>query len=242
MEPAGGCGHDEGMGQNSDAGGSDARLWASAVSGDADAFGSLFDRHSAAVYNHCFRRSGSWSVADDLTSVVFLETWRRRRDIKLADDSQSLLPWLLGVANNAARNEQRSRRRYRHALAKLPPVEPTADHATATIERVDDERQMQRVLKAFDQLEAVDQDVLSLCAWAGLSYVETANALEIPVGTVRSRLSRARTRLRELSQGRGDDSPTGGSSQPAQVARSQGKPNRPARDTSVQLSRGDARP
>jgi hypothetical protein len=56
----------------------DDELWLEAVKGDADAFGLLFERHARSVYNYCFRRTGEWARAQDLTSVVFLECWRRR--------------------------------------------------------------------------------------------------------------------------------------------------------------------
>src|SRR5690606_11322289 len=55
----------------------DGDLWQKAAKGDPSAFGALFERHADAVYNHCFRRTGSWEAAEDLTSVVFLEAWRR---------------------------------------------------------------------------------------------------------------------------------------------------------------------
>jgi RNA polymerase sigma-70 factor (ECF subfamily) len=72
----------------------DVELLARARAGDADAFGVIFRRHVDAAYTHCFRRLGSWSGAEDASSLVFLETWRRRRDAVDADGS--LLPWLLG--------------------------------------------------------------------------------------------------------------------------------------------------
>ncbi len=65
----------------------DRDLWAAATAGDGEAFGRIFDRHCRAVYNHCFRRTGSWSTAEDLTSVVFLEAWRRHREVELHGDS-----------------------------------------------------------------------------------------------------------------------------------------------------------
>ncbi|MCU1678453.1 MAG: polymerase, sigma-24 subunit, subfamily [Frankiales bacterium] len=174
---------------------SDAELWELAPS-DPRAFGALFSRHSDAVYNHCFRRTGSWSVAEDLTSVVFLEAWRRRRDVALSGDS--ILPWLLAVANNAARNQARSLRRHRNLLEKLPRPLVEPDLSEAADARIDDERQMQEILAVFNELPRHEQDVLALCAWSELDYVSAAVALQIPVGTVRSRLSRARAHLRQL--------------------------------------------
>jgi RNA polymerase sigma factor (sigma-70 family) len=174
----------------------DEELWARAGRHDGDAFGELFERHADAVYNHCFRRTGSWSSAEDLTSVVFLESWRRREQIEF--HGVSFLPWLLAVANNAIRNANRSIRRYSRLLAKLPNPVAIPDRADEAIGRVDDERAMRKVLDAFERLNIFDQEVLSICDWAGLSYEEAAVALDVPRGTVRSRLFRARGHLREL--------------------------------------------
>jgi RNA polymerase sigma factor (sigma-70 family) len=174
----------------------DGELWRRAVEGDPDSFGVLFERHVGAVYNYLFRRTADWSLAEDLTSVVFLEAWRKRADVQLEDDRA--LPWLLGVATNVLRNRRRSQWRYRAALHRLPRerVENFADDADA---RVDDERRMRSVLRSLGMLPRHEQEVLTLCAWAGLSYEEAAVALDLPVGTVRSRLSRARARMRELA-------------------------------------------
>ena len=161
---------------------------------DPEAFGTLFERHGRAVYNHCFRRTAEWATAEDLTSVVFLEAWRKRNEVRLHGDS--LLPWLYGVATNVLRNRTRSLRRYRSVLARMP-VEQEADFADDAGERIDDERQVRRVLAAFRLLPKRDQDVLALCVWSGLTYEEAAVALDLPTGTVRSRLSRARRRLRD---------------------------------------------
>lgn len=180
----------------------DGVLWVRAARGDADAFGLLFERHADAIYNYCFRRIGDWATAEDLLSVVFLEAWRRR-DKELPPDK--VLPWLYGIATNAVRNQRRSRRRFAAALRRLPKprLEPaTADSAD---ERLDDQRQMKQVLTLLAQLPRREQEVFALCAWFDLTYEDAAIALEIPVGTVRSRLSRARGRLRELVPGFGHE-------------------------------------
>ena len=170
-------------------GSTDAELWRLAVAGEAAAFGVLFERHAATIYNYCFRRTGDWSLAEDLASTVFLEAWRRRADVRLERDSA--LPWLLGVATNVLRNRWRSERRHRAALARLS-VEREDGFEGELIDRIDDQREMRRVLRTVAALSRDDQDVLALCVWEGLSYESTALALGVPVGTVRSRLSRAR--------------------------------------------------
>lgn len=174
----------------------DADLWRRARDGDEHAFGALFDRHARTVYNYCFRRTASWSEAEDLTSVVFLETWRRRARV---DPSGSLLPWLYGVATNVLHNHRRSLRRHRDALARMPAPVPEPEDAEEVAARLDAERRMRRVLDAMERLPRRDREVLILCVWEELDYSEAAEALGIPVGTVRSRLNRARAKLRGLA-------------------------------------------
>ena len=177
---------------------SDQDLWSQAANEHAgEAFGELFERHADRVYAHCFSRTGSWSMAEDLTSAVFLEAWRRRGEVRFSGDSA--LPWLLGVANNATRNAQRTLRRHRALLAKLPPPADEADFALDAAARVDSERLAEHLLCAMAGLRRAEQEVLALCDWAGLSYAQAAVALGVPEGTVRSRLSRARKHLRDLA-------------------------------------------
>jgi len=172
----------------------DGELWSAVARGDADAFGLLFERHARSVYNYCFRRTGNWTRAEDLTSVVFLECWRRR-DVSLEGDK--VLPWLLGIATNVCRNQRRSLARHQAALRRLPLPESTSEFADETLERLEDEQRVRAVLSLVSRLPKREQDVLALCVWAGLSYEDAAAALQIPAGTVRSRLARARARLRK---------------------------------------------
>lgn len=198
---------------------SDRELWAAAVhEGDADAFGVLFERHARAVYSHLFRRCADWSSAEDLTSVVFLEAWRKRHRVEL--DRESALPWLLGVATNVVLNYRRSLRRYRAALSRVPLPEIGApasagveDFAGDVAERVAAETQMRCILALMDRLPERERQVLELCAWDGLNYEDAAGVLGVPVGTVRSRLSRARDRLRELERRSGHERDVRGSVQ-----------------------------
>jgi RNA polymerase sigma factor (sigma-70 family) len=112
---------------------------------------------------------------------------------------ESLLPWLYGVATNVLRNRSRSLRRYRAALERIPRGhEP--DFADDIADRLGDEEQMRHVLEAIELLPKRDQDVLALCVSSELTYEEAAVALNLPVGTVRSRLSRARARLRNEAE------------------------------------------
>ncbi|GAA4181979.1 hypothetical protein GCM10022252_07160 [Streptosporangium oxazolinicum] len=165
--------------------------------GDPDAFSRLFDDHARSVYNHAFRLTGDWSAAEDVVSLTFLEAWRLRGRVDA--DGGSLRPWLLGVATNVARNVNRAARRHADALARLPPGEAVPDIAEEIAGRVDDDELLVSVRAALAALRRPEREVLALCVWAGLGYAEAAEALGVPVGTIRSRLSRARKRLRRLA-------------------------------------------
>jgi len=166
--------------------------------GDENTFRVLFQDHGRAVYNHCFRLTGDWSVAEDCVSLVFLEAWRIRE--KVEPHGGSLLPWLLGIATNVVHHRRRTAWRHRALMERMPPPGLLPDFADEVVGRLEDQERIAAVRRALDQLSRPDREVLALCVWAGLDYAATAEALEVPVGTVRSRLSRARRRLEKLAQ------------------------------------------
>jgi RNA polymerase sigma-70 factor (ECF subfamily) len=174
---------------------SDNELWRRAAGGDVEAFGVLFSRHAPAVYAFCLRRTADQAAADDLTSIVFLEAWRRRADVRIERDA--MRAWLLGVAVNSLRNHWRGRRRHAAALARLRVERSEPDEIERAVERVDAAARLRAARDALAGLRREERDVLTLVAWGDLDYEGVALALGIPVGTVRSRLSRARRRLRQ---------------------------------------------
>ena len=166
--------------------------------GDHDEFGMLFSDHARAVYNHAFRLTGNWSAAEEVVSLTFLEAWRLRGTVR--PEGGSLLPWLLGIALNVARNVSRAARRHQAAMTRLPQVRTVPDFADELAGRLDDAAQLKQVHAAIKGLRRAERDVLALCVWSGLDYAEAAEALGVPVGTVRSRLSRARRKLQDQSR------------------------------------------
>ncbi|WP_416973489.1 RNA polymerase sigma factor [Streptomyces sp. 4F14] len=161
--------------------------------GDHDAFGDLFDACARSVYNHAFRLTGDWAGAEDIVSLTFLEAWRLRESLDA--EGGSLRPWLLGIATNVTRNTRRAVRRHAAALSRLPRGEPVRDFADEIAGRIDDAAQLALVQEALRRLRRPEREVLALCVWSGLDYATAAEALGVPVGTVRSRLSRARKKL-----------------------------------------------
>ncbi|MEV0425509.1 RNA polymerase sigma factor [Micromonospora sp. NPDC050495] len=175
----------------------DEELWSSIAAGDELAFGRLFDRYSRPVYNHAFRLTGSWSTAEDVTQATFLVAWRRRHDARLVDGSA--LPWLLVVATNAVRSEWRSTRRWLALLRRLPAERfADGDLADEVAARLDDERRMTEVLAVVRRLSPAEREAVALCLWSGVSYPDAAAVLGISEVAVRSRVSRARSRLARL--------------------------------------------
>ncbi|MFD8708047.1 RNA polymerase sigma factor [Kitasatospora sp. NPDC059648] len=166
--------------------------------GDQDALGEAFDAHAQAVYAYALRTLGNWAAAEDVVSLTFLEAWRLRAGLHEGDDD--LRPWVFGIATNVLRNTARAGRRHRAAMARLAGREAVPDFADELVSRIDDGAQLTAVHRALPGLRRSEREVFRLCVWVGLDYASAAEALGIPVGTVRSRLSRARARLRALAE------------------------------------------
>lgn len=171
----------------------DEELWRAAVGGNGRAFGLLFTRHRDRVFRHLLRFVESSGDAEDLTATVFLELWRARDRVRIVD--ASLVPWLIGLATNVARNSRRATRRYRRLLSRLPAPEVVADHAEAVADRSGSRAGAAGLASAMRALPLVDQQLLSLTALEGYSTSQAADAVGLSPGAARTRLSRARQRL-----------------------------------------------
>jgi RNA polymerase sigma factor (sigma-70 family) len=156
-----------------------------------DAFGEVFDRHWDSVYRYCRSRAGD--AGEDLAAETFRLAFDRRAGYET--ERPDARPWLLGVAGNLIRNHLRGCERGRTALRQLE-VGDCEDHADAAIGRAEAALLGPALSLALDGIPSGDRDALLLMAWADLSYAEVAEALDVPLGTVRSRISRARLRLR----------------------------------------------
>ena len=169
---------------------------------EPEVFAMLYDRHATAMHRFVARRLGP-ACADDIVAESFLAAFRHRDryDLSRADAR----PWLYGIAANAIGKHRRAEVRQLRALARtgLDPV--TDSHADQVDSRVAARGAQRALAAALASLSAGDRDVLLLIAWADLSYEEVAQALSIPIGTVRSRLNRARRKTREAL---GDHDPT----------------------------------
>ena len=163
--------------------------------GDKVAFGRLFDACAPVVHRHAVRWTADWAGAEDVVSLTFLEAWRLRE--RLLPEGDSPLPWLLGIATNVLRNTSRAARRHREAMRRLPDRETVPDFADDLVGRMHDAQRLAAARAALDGLRRPEREVFVLCVWTGLDYQAAAEALGVPVGTVRSRLSRARAKVRK---------------------------------------------
>ena len=159
--------------------------WRKACAGDPDAFARVFDRHQARVFRHCLRLVDDLEDARDAMSSTFLEAWRRRGAVRIVEGS--IIGWLLVTATNVSRNLLRTRRRYNSLLRQLPPAEAY----TLEAHEPDD-----TLIEAVSALPRHQQEVVALCFLEGFSEAAAAASLHVPLGTVKSRLSRARANLR----------------------------------------------
>lgn len=158
------------------------------------AFAPVFERHARELHRFLSRRVGP--VADDLLGEVFTTAFERRASYRpLLGDAR---PWLYGIATNLLRRHHRDEATRCRALAKLPLMLATPDGAADAVALADASSVRPRLAAALAELKPADRDVLLLLAWAQLDHAEVAAALGIPLGTVRSRLHRARRQLRPV--------------------------------------------
>ncbi|MFJ4285664.1 RNA polymerase sigma factor [Paenarthrobacter nicotinovorans] len=156
-------------------------------------FGVLFDRYASAIFRYAARRAGDFA-ADDVTSETFLVAWEQLDKYDLSRDDAR--PWLFGIANNLLRQHHRSEANVLKAAARAAGREAMADDSDRIAAEVDAQVAAGRIAQALKSMASIDRETLLLYAWADLTYEGIAQAMSVPVGTVRSRLNRARQILR----------------------------------------------
>src|SRR5262245_915952 len=167
--------------------------------GEPEAFGLIYDRHAATVLRFLGRRAGA-KVAEGLVGEVFRIAFERR---KTFDASRaSALPWLYGIGANLLLKYRRAEARRLRASARMAAGREAVDGRQGA-EALDARLLFPRVANAIEALPDDERGALLLFAWEELSYQSVAEALDLPIGTVRSRLNRARAHLRELLEPNG---------------------------------------
>ena len=174
----------------------DHRLLEATVGGDADAFAQLYRRHERAVTRFVIRRSASADEVADVVSDTFLVALRRAGSYTPVHDSA--LPWLLGIARHQLLGQHRARTRARHLVNRVAGRTPRFDddESAAIAEAIDAARVGSDLQAGLLALSAGERAAFELVALDGLSAAEAATVLDISAGAVRTRLTRARSRLR----------------------------------------------
>jgi RNA polymerase sigma-70 factor, ECF subfamily len=165
------------------------------------AFGAVFERHHAVIHRYLARRLGT-DLADELAAEVFAVAFakRGRYDGRFEDAR----PWLFGIATRLAKKHARREVRKLRAYARTGVDPAAASHEDRVVAEADSAAAGPVLAAALAALPRAERDVLLLFAWAELGYPEIAAALSISPGTVKSRLHRARNRVRESLKGEAD--------------------------------------
>ncbi len=158
-----------------------------------DHFALVFDRHAVAIHRYIARRLGR-TEADDLLGQTFLLAFERRH--RYAATRENALPWLYGIATNLIRRRRRDEIRQYRAYSRAGTDRDHESFDSDLARRLDAATAGRVLSRVLAGLRAADRDVLLLYAWEDLSYPQIAQALDIPIGTVRSRLHRTRRALR----------------------------------------------
>jgi RNA polymerase sigma factor (sigma-70 family) len=167
--------------------------------GEPEAFGLIYDRHAATLLRFLGRRAGA-RVAEGLVGELFRIAFERRKSF---DASRvTALPWLYGIGSNLLLKHRRGEARRLRASARIAADSEAADRRGSAA-ALDARLLFPRVANAIEALPDDEREALLLFAWEELPYQSVAEALDLPIGTVRSRLNRARARLRELLEPRG---------------------------------------
>lgn len=162
--------------------------------GDPECFATIFDRHVESMYAYLARRAGR-DAADGLVGEVFRVAFETR--LRYRTDRPSALPWLYGIASNVLRQYRRTEYRQGRVTNKLATLRPLDIEHPRTGENLQIRDDLAAVMEVVMELPQGDRQTVLLYAWEELTYEQIAEALDIPVGTVRSRLNRARSRIRE---------------------------------------------
>jgi RNA polymerase sigma-70 factor (ECF subfamily) len=163
---------------------------------DPERFGMVAERHFGAIFQYLARRVGR-EAAEDLGAETFVIAFSARSRYDLSRDNAR--PWLFGIATNLIRRHRRSELRMLKAYTRSVPPAHIDDQVEEHSVQMDHVALLARVADAFSKLDPAQRDALHLTAIEGLSYAETAEALGVPVGTVHSRVARARMTLRDLA-------------------------------------------
>lgn len=178
----------------------DAELIQLAETDRERAYDVVFRRHRDELFRHAAMMLRDWEEAIDVTQEVFI---RAMRETRFFDADFRRRAWLFRVTSNMCINMTRDRRRHRELLSMVP----SGDDATDAVELVFQTRRQEKVLEAIDRMTDDHREILMLRYYSDLSFAEIGDTLQVKLGTVMSRIARARARLMEVLDELGVEQP-----------------------------------
>jgi len=163
--------------------------------GEVDAFEVLVRRHEKTIFNLVYRMLGDYDDAIEVSQEVFLSAYRAIGQFR---GDANFSTWLYRIALNHATTRRRSNNSRQHRTAPIEDMELIRDSQPGPAETLEKKEMQERVQLALNKLSPEDATVILLRDLQDVPYDEVARLLEIPVGTVKSRLHRARQALKSL--------------------------------------------
>lgn len=176
----------------------DSELMIRVANGDARAFEAIYDRHRAQAFGLAVRVTGRRSTAEEVTQDAFLSLWRSARDFQ--PERASLKTWLLTLVRNRGIDSLRSQVRHENTVDLDSPVAGHLEAAERTAEQVTQMEESRHARLLLGDLPAAQREVIELAYFGGLTQVEIAGKVGIPVGTVKGRARLGLEKLRQSAE------------------------------------------
>ena len=161
--------------------------------GDTEAFAALVERHQKAIFNLVYRMLGDYDDAAEVSQEAFLSAYRSIRSFR---GDASFSTWLYRIAINHANTRRKNAALWQQRTAPLDSIDPVSDGDGDPSDAVERKELRQQVQAALNRLQPEDASIILLRDLQDVPYEKVAQVLEIPIGTVKSRLHRARRALK----------------------------------------------
>ena len=176
----------------------DVQLIQRVLAGDETAFSALVSKYQRSVHALAWRKIGDFHIAEDITQEAFLKAYQRLSTLK---EPQSFASWLYVITANQCKAWLRKKRTWIQSLEDTSSAQlekaTYSGHIIAENERMTEETQREVVKKLLEKLQESDRTVITLYYLGGMTYEEISNFLGVSVGAIKSRLHRARQRLKK---------------------------------------------
>jgi RNA polymerase sigma-70 factor, ECF subfamily len=166
---------------------------------DAEAFATLYNRHSRAAFSLAYRMMGERQASEDLTQDAFLKVWRSASSYRA--ERGSVRTWILSIVHNRGIDQIRSQASRRRTQDKIEASAPRSQPSEAFAETLRN-TQRDQVREALDTLPPEQLKILELAYFSGYTHVEISDLLRLPLGTVKGRMRLGLKKIRDYFESR----------------------------------------